>query len=251
VGITAVEGGPGGNVDAGAIVIVPNGENSLFLKVSNPEPTSGGTSQTFTRVTQADVDGALAALDASLHESFIEAMADPALASNGATVFTATGVLGPTTPSVDPTTLVGQEIATFDLGLSATGTVITADSAPVNDIAMTALQAAVKPDHTLVPGSVDVRVDEANVTGQTVTFPVHATAKQTANLDPATLEKMVLGKPIPEAKAILAPFGDVEISVSPDWTGSVPSFESRVDVTVHQPVPIETPPPSPSSSTTP
>jgi hypothetical protein len=251
VGITAVEGGPGGNVDAGAIVIVPNGENSLFLKVSNPEPTSGGTSQTFTRVTQADVDGALAALDAKLHEAFTEAIADPSLASNGATVFPTTGVLGPTTPSVDPTTLVGQEVATFDLGLSANGTVITADSAPVSGIAMTALQAAVKPDHTLVPDSVDITIPDAVVTGQTVTFPVHAVAKQTANLDPATLEKLVLGKPIPEAKAILAPFGDVVIDVSPDWTGSVPSFESRVDVTVHQPVPIESPSPSPSSSTTP
>jgi hypothetical protein len=116
---------------------------------------------------------------------------------------------------------------------------------------MTALQAAVKPDHTLVPDSVDITIPDAVVTGQTVTFPVHATAKQTANLDPATLEKLVLGKPIPEAKAILAPFGDVVIDVSPDWTGSVPSFESRVDVTVHQPVPIESPSPSPSSSTSP
>jgi hypothetical protein len=160
-------------------------------------------------------------------------------------------VLGKPTPTVDPATLVGQEVATFDLGLSASGTVVTADSAPVSGIAMSALQAAVKPDHTLVPGSVDVMVGEANVIGQTVTFPVRATAKQTADLDPATLEKMVLGKPIPEAKAILAPFGDVEISVSPDWTGSVPSFESRVDVTVHQPVPIETPSPSPAGSTTP
>jgi hypothetical protein len=75
------------------------------------------------------------------------------------------------------------------------------------------------------------------------------TAKQTAVLDPATLETMVLGKPIAEAKAILAPFGEVEISVSPDWTGSVPSFDSRVEVTVVEPVAIETP--APSSSTTP
>ena len=81
------------------------------------------------------------------------------------------------------------------------------------------------------------------------TFPVHVTAKQVAILDPATLEAMVLGKPIPEAKAILAPFGDVEITVSPDWTGSVPSFDSRVDVTVEQPVRIESP--APSSSATP
>ncbi len=251
VAVTAVDGGPDSNVPAGTIVIVPNGENGLFLKVSNPDPTSGGTSQTFTRITQADVDGAQAALNASLNEAFKEAMADPSLASNGETVFPETGVLGPTMPTVDPATLVGQEVPTFDLGLSATGTVVAADSAPVTGIANTALQAAVKPDHQLVPGSVDVTVGDAVIVGQTVRFPVHATAKQTANLDPATLAKMVLGKPIPEAKAILAPFGDVDITVSPDWTGSVPSFDSRVDVTVVQPVPIESPSPSPSSSTTP
>ena len=249
VKVTAVDGGPDGNVDAGTIVIVPNGENSLFLKVSNPEPTTGGTSQEFTRVTQADVDGALAALNASLAEAFTEAMADPALVTNGQTVFPATGNLGPTTPSVDPATLVGQEVPTFDLGLSATGTVIAADSAPVSGIAEAQIQSAIKPDHKLVPGSVEVTVGDAVVTGQTVTFPVRVTAKQTAVLDPATLEAMVLGKPIPEAKAILAPFGDVEISVSPDWTGSVPSFDSRVEVTVEEPVAIETP--APSSSATP
>jgi len=249
VDVTAVDGGTDGNVDAGTIVIVPNGENSLFLKVSNPAATSGGSRQEFTRVTQADVDGALAALNVSLQEAFTEALADPALATNGATVFPATGNLGPTTATPDPATLVGQEVPTFTLGLSATGTVITADSAPINGIAETAIPSAIKPDHQLVPGSVDVAVDDAIVVGQTVTFPVHVTAKQIANLDPATLETMVLGKPIPEAKAILAPFGDVEITVSPDWTGSVPSFDSRVEVTVEQPVRIESP--APSSSATP
>ena len=43
VKVTAVDGGPDGNVDAGTITIVPSGENSFFLKVTNPEPTSGGT----------------------------------------------------------------------------------------------------------------------------------------------------------------------------------------------------------------
>jgi hypothetical protein len=249
VKVTAVGGGTDGNVDARTIVIVPNGENSIFLKVSNPDPTTGGNRQEFNRVTQADVDGALATLNTSLQEAFAEAMADPALVTNGATVFPATGKLGPTTPTVDPATLVGQEVATFDLGLSATGTVITADSAPVSGIAETQLRSAIKPDHQLVPGSLDVIVGDAIVVGQTVTFPVRATAKQVAVLDPATLETMVLGKPIPEAKAILAPFGEVEITVSPDWTGSVPSFESRVEVTVVQPVEIATP--APSSSATP
>ena len=57
---------------------------------------------------------------------------------------------------------------------------------------------------------------------------------------------MVLGKPVEEAKAILEPYGTVELSVWPDWVGSVPSFENRVDLTVEHAVEIETPTPSAS-----
>jgi hypothetical protein len=59
---------------------------------------------------------------------------------------------------------------------------------------------------------------------------------------------MVLGKPVEEAKAILAPYGDTQITVSPDWSGSVPSFESRVYLTVEHAVQIEAPAPSGSSA---
>ena len=94
VKVTAVDGGPEGNVEPGTIVIVPPGENGLFLKVTNPEATTGGSREEFTRVTQQDVDGALATLDTSLHAAFDVAMADPALTAGGATVFPTTGVLG-------------------------------------------------------------------------------------------------------------------------------------------------------------
>ena len=249
VKVTAVDGGTDGNVDANTIVVVPNGENPVFLKVTNPNPTTGGARQEFTRVTQADVDAALTALDISLHEALTQALADPSLVSSGATVFPATGTLGTTKPTLDPATLVGQEIPTFDLGLSATGTVITADTTPINGIAETQLRAAVKPDHELVPGSAGITVGGAVVSGQTVTFPVTATAKQVALLDPGALKAKILGKPVAEAKAILSQYGDVRLTVSPDWTGSVPSFESRVDLTVQGTVPVETP--GPSGSPTP
>ena len=251
VKVTAVDGGPYGNVDAGTITIVPSGENSFFLKVTNPEPTAGGTTTEFSRVTQADVDGALAALNLSLQQAFQEAMADPSLETNGATVFPTTGQLGEPTPSVAPDTLVGQEVATFDLGLSADGTVIAVDEGPVSSLAEPKIQAAVSPGHELVPGSTKVDVGEAIVTGQTVSFPVQATAEQIAVLDPEQLKAMVLGKRIDEARAILAPFGQVALSVSPDWTGSVPSFDSRVTLTIDRAVPIETPGPSAPSSTSP
>ncbi len=253
VKVTAVEGGPDGNVDPNTIDRVPRGENGLFLKVTNPAATTGGDRKEFTRVTQEDVDAAVAALNASLQEAFQEAMADPAQSAGGATVFPATGQLSEPVPTVPPETLVGQEVATFALGLSATGTFVTVDSAPVSAIAETQVTAAVAADHQLVPDSTQIDVGDAVIVGQRVSFPVTASAEQVAVLDPAELEAMVLGKPVEEAKAILAPFGEVEISVSPDWAGTIPSFESRVDLTVEHPVEVVTPGPSavPGSSATP
>ncbi len=248
VKVTAVDGGPEGNVEAGTIEIVPIDENGLFLKVTNPEATTGGNRQEFTRVTQGDVDTAKAALNASLQAAFTEAMADPSLTAAGATVFPSTGILGPSTPTVPPESLVGQEVATFALGLSANGTVVTANTAPVSAIAETQLRAQVKPDHQLVPGSVRIDVGDPVVVGQTVSVPVTASAQQVAVLDPEALKKMILGKPVNEAKAILAPYGTSEISVSPDWAGSIPTFESRVDLTVSGAVQIETPAPSGSAA---
>ncbi len=248
VNVTAVDGGPDGNVDPGTIVIVPRGESSLFLKVTNPEATTGGRSDVFTRVTQEDVTAAMTSLQSSLDEAFREAMADPAQAPAGATVFPATGVLGEATPTVPPESLVGQEVATFALGLSATGTVVAADSAPVTAIAQAAVKEAVDPGHELVAGSVQVDVGDAIVIGQTVSFPVTISAQQIAVLDPGELEKMVLGKSVADATAILEPYGEVKINVSPDWSGSVPSFESRVDLTIGRAVEIQTPAPSVSAA---
>jgi hypothetical protein len=248
VKVTAVDGGPDGNVDPNTIDHVPRGENGLFLKVTNPEATTGGKRDEFTRVTQEDVDAAMGALNGSLQEAFREAMADPALSAGGATVFPATGQLGEPVPTVPPETLVGQEVATFALGLSANGTFVTVDSAPVSAIAETRIGAELKTDHRLVAGSTQIEVNDAIITGQTVSFPVIVSAQQVAILDPAALKAMVLGMPVAEAKAILAPFGDVELTVSPDWAGSVPSFDSRVELTVSQAVEIETPGPSASPS---
>ncbi len=245
VAVTAVGGGPDGNVEPGTIVVVPRDESSVFLRVSNPEATTGGTREEIARVTQEDVDGALVALDASLEANFDQAIADPDLAPDGERIFPETGTLGPTTPSVAPESLLGQEVTEFTLGASATGTVVSTDPSPVAAIAEEQLRASVAPGHELVDGSVVIDIGDAVVVGQTVAFPVNATAEQVAILDADTLKALVIGKPIGDAEAILAPFGVVSLTVSPDWSGTVPGFDSRVDLTIGQPVPIETGSPSP------
>ena len=248
VNVTAVEPGLAGNVEPNTIVIVPKGEDPQALKVVNPDGTAGGTHDEFPQVAQEDVDGAMNQLTTSLSAEFQTRLTDPSIASPGATVFGETANLGPATPTVDPATLVGQEVESFELGLTAQGTVVTVDPAPVRQIADDLLRATVEPGHELVAGSIEVRVGSPVVSGQSVTFSATATGKDVAILDPAELRKLVLGKSLHDAREILAPYGDVELTAWPDWVSSVPTLADRVDVRVEHGVPVETPAPSGSAS---
>ena len=99
-------------------------------------------------------------------------------------------------------------------------------------IAETRLRESVASGSQLVEDSIDIKVGAAVVVGDQVTFPVTATATQVAVLDPAELEAMVLGKTKAEATVILAPYGTSVITLSPDWVGTIPTFENRVELTV-------------------
>ena len=241
VSVTAVEPGLAGNVEPNTIVIVPKGEDPQALKVVNPDATTGGTHDEFPQVAQEDVDGAVGQLTEALNANFQTRLADPTIAAPGATIFATTAVLGAATPTLDPATLVGQEVATFDLGLSATGTVMTVDPAPVATIAEELLRASIKPGHELVADSIDVEVGEPVVTGQSVAFTATATGQQVAVLDPDELRSLVLGKTLDEARSILAPYGEVELSAWPDWVGSVPTIADRVSIRIDASVPVEGP----------
>ena len=251
VKVTAVKAGEDGNVDANTIVVVPAGDDPIALKVTNPVETTGGTHEEFPRVTQQDVDAALNTLGTQLDEAFRMKLTDPSLAPAGSTVFPDTGMLGPSTSTIDPATLVGQEIQTFDLGLTATGSALAVDTEAVRSVARSQLTAKVPANHELIGDSVDITVGDGVAAGQTVRFPVTASADQIAILDPDTLKAMVLGKSVKEAQTILARFGTVDVSVWPDWMGSIPSFGSRVTLTVDRPVPVQGPSASPSRPSTP
>jgi hypothetical protein len=244
VTVTAVDPGTAGNVEPNTIVVVPQGEDPQALKVVNPDAASGGTHEEFPKVAQKDVDAAMEQLTAALDAAFKGRLADPSIAPEGVTVFAETGVLAEATPSVDPGTLVDQEIEAFDLGLTATGRVVTVNPAPVAEIADELLRAAVEPGHELVADSIQVTVGEPVVAGQTVRFSATATGQQVAILDAAALRTLVLGKPLDDAREILAPYGDVALTAWPEWVASVPTLADRVEVRIDQAVPVETPAPS-------
>ncbi len=247
VGVTAFEPGLEGNVEPNTIVIVPKGEDPQALKVVNPDALAGGTHEEFLQVSQEDLDAALEALTGTLSDAFQARLADPAIAAPGATVFATSASLGPPTPTVDPASLLGQEVDSFELGLSASGSVVTADPAPVAAIAEELVRTKVEPGYQLVTGSIKVTVGDPSVSGQSVSFPVTATARQVAIVDPAALRSLVLGRSLAEAREILAPYGAVELTAWPAWVGTVPTLADRVDLRVEAQVPVETPVPSGSA----
>jgi len=232
VGVIAVKLGTAGNVQANAINVVPRDEDPELTKVKNPDSTAGGTHEEFPRIGKEDVDGAMVALQAKIVDAFDAALADGAGAKANATVFAETAELGESIPSVDPATLIGKEVATFDLGLTASGTVIAVDSSPVVKIAETRLLSNVGADHRLVEGSVEIVPGDPTVSGGEVSFPVTAKATRVPILDPAELLGLIKGRTVDEARTILAQFGDVVITPWPEWVTSIPGIESRVTIEI-------------------
>lgn len=235
VAVTAVDPGPEGNVEPNAINTVPRGEEPLFLKVKNPEATTGGLSESFPRVTQEDIDAALLALGEALQTDFEDRLDDDDLAPVDVTVFPETAELGEPTYSLDPTTLVGQEIETFDLGASATGSVLAVDTAPLQAIAEARLTASIDEGFQLVEGSSVIDVDPAVVDGAAITFPVRATAQEVAILDAEAIAAEIRGLPLADAQAVLDGYGTGTIRVWPEWVSTIPTIDGRLTLTIESP----------------
>jgi hypothetical protein len=251
VGVEAVLPGESGNVDAGTIVVVPAGENPRRTIVKNDLPTTGGAHTESPQVAQADVDAALAALNVDLVDAFAAKVASPPGIPPGTTLFTETATLGPTTPSVDPATLVGTAAADFQLGASASGTVIGVDPAPVSELADARLRTAVGEGFTLVEASIRIDVGTPIVAGSSITFPVTVTATELRAVDEAALRAKMRGLGIPQARSLLERYGDVTITVWPDWVSTIPTNDGRVTFTVQGPPGGSAASPPPSGSAVP
>ncbi|MFL5778507.1 MAG: baseplate J/gp47 family protein [Chloroflexota bacterium] len=247
VDVTAVKAGSGGNVPANSITVVPRTEDPTITKVRNLEPTTGGSREEFKKVQQSDVDAALATLRSRLETEFEAKLAEPAFAPPGTTVFPDSAEVGEPAPTTDPQAFVGQELDSFDLGVHSTGSVIAVDETPIQGLAADRLAGSVAAGHQLVDGSTAVDVGAARVDGQRVAFPATASARQVVTVDPALVRAAIRGRSIDDARAALARFGDVKLSVWPDWVTSITTVDPRVDVTIRHPVAVETPPPSGST----
>ena len=235
VKVTAVDPGPEGNVQPNTILVIPRGEDPLTLDVTNPDATTGGKRDEFPRVVQADINAATKAIDAQLATDFASKVADPSLAADGTTVFPDTAALGAATYSVDPASLLGKEVETFDLGATATGTVLAVDENAVQQVAEANIGPQVQQGYKLVEGSSEIDPSPGVVENGVIAFPVTITARQVLQVDPAAVEARIRGKSLADAKAILDGYGQSELTVWPDWVGSIPTLDQRVEVRMAEP----------------
>jgi len=243
VSVEAVVSGPGGNVSAKTIVVVPKGENKNLTQVTNQDSTTGGAHSESPQISQADVNNAMAQLNAQLSSDFDAKIQAGQGVPTGTTLFPETKSLGVVTPSVNPKTLVGQQVATFDLGLTANGTVVGVDASPVKTVAEARLRSRVDPGSTLDPTSITIDIGTPVVVGDVVTFRVSMRATEVKTVDQAALLVAIRGLDLPAARSKLEAYGDVDISVWPDWVTTIPSNADRVKLTIGdaRPAPSSTP----------
>jgi hypothetical protein len=239
VPVTALTGGPEGNVPAGAITRVSSSIQAKLVNPSDPvdnaKPTSGGSRTDIPVVSQKDYDDATKTLAASLKSQLDGAVADPATAPSGTTLIPATAAVGQVTPSPLAAAVVNKEQPTFDLTLTATGTVNAVDQAQLEQVATERLKAGVPAGYELFPDSIKTTVGAATVSGGKISAPVEASGEMARQLDQASLLAQVKGKSVEEARAILEPFGAVSIQTWPFYVSSIPTFDNRVTLTIAPP----------------
>jgi hypothetical protein len=230
--VQAVTKGVSGNVPAGSIVTVPSGLVAVKVSVTNTAPTTGGTHTETPQVQQSDVTSAQADLWAQLEANFQSALTAPGSVPTGSTLFTASAHLGVATCNPDPQVVTGQPVSSFKIDCQVTGTVIVANMANVRDLATRRIRAAVKSGYSQVDSSVVSRTGTPEAQGSVLVVPVTVQAVQVPVVDANKLRAAIEGKSVAEARTFLGQYGKVEITLSPSWSSTVPSFDFRIDMQV-------------------
>ncbi|MGA3058293.1 MAG: baseplate J/gp47 family protein [Candidatus Limnocylindrales bacterium] len=228
--VTAVKKGTAGNVPAKSIVKVPSDLAALLISVSNADPTTGGTHTETPMIVQADIDKAESNLMSQIESGLQAAIAAPGAVPSGSTLFSVSARLGVTTFDPDPKGLLNQTTGSFDLNARATGTAVVADLSTVRKLAEGRIRGAVRSGYSLVDGSIATQLGTAAIQGDAVVVPVTAQGLQSRIVDAGQVRTAVQGKSVEEARTYLAQFGQVDISVSPGWASTMPSFDFRIDV---------------------
>src|SRR5664280_58061 len=228
--IAAVQKGIAGNVAAARILKLPADLVSAKLSVSNKTATTGGTHTVTPQIQQSDIDNAESSLYAQMNSRFKDALAAPDAVPSGSTLLDASAQLGLATCNPDPAGLVNQDGPSFDLACTGTGTATVADMTAVRALGERRVKTAVQTGYELVESSVATELGTPVAQGAAVVVPVTVRATQVLVVDSNVIRAGVKGKSLDDARTFAARYGTAEISVSPDWASTMPSFDFRIDV---------------------
>src|SRR4029079_14975040 len=103
--------------------------------------------------------------------------------------------------------------------------------------------AKVEDGFSLASGSTSVQLGEPTVLGDVISVPVTVRASEVRNVDQAALVGQVRGLVLAWARSRLEPYGDVSISVWPDWVTPIPTNADRIDFSLGEPQPAPSPGP--------
>jgi hypothetical protein len=227
--VQAVVKGVAGNVAAARIVRLSTDLVNAKLSVTNKSPTTGGTHTVTPFVQQSDIDAAETSLLATLNSNFQDALNAPAAVPTGSSLFPETARLGVAVCNPDPAGLLNQAVASFSLDCQATGTATMADMNGIVSMAERKIRASVKTGYSVVESSLQTSVGDTAVQSSMIVVPVTVQAAQVPVINTDKLRSEVLGKSLDEARTFLAQYGKADISLSPDWSSSLPSFDFRID----------------------
>jgi hypothetical protein len=249
--IQAVSKGFSGNAPAASIVKVPADLSAFKITVTNKAATTGGTHIVTPQIQQSDIDSAESSLYGQMNSRFKDALAAPDAVPTGSTLLDASAKLGLATCNPDPAGLVNQDGASFDLACTGTGTATLTDMTAVKSLGERRVTAAVQTGYELVESSVTTELGTPVAQGSAVVVPVTVRATQVLVVDPTVIRAGVKGKSLDEARTFAARYGTADISVSPDWASTMPSFDFRIDVQLILPPTASGSPPSASASESP
>src|SRR4029077_4327694 len=98
------------------------------------------------------------ALTTAIDDELEQIVREPGQILPDLTVFPDTKSRTTPVPSPDPKTLLNDQVESFSLSMTATGTITAVDEAAVSTIATVRLRAAIPSDHDLVKDSASVTV---------------------------------------------------------------------------------------------
>jgi hypothetical protein len=177
----------------------------------------------------------VAALSTDLESQLAAALAEPGTAPAGTTLVPDTAAMGDPAPEPATKSLLGQEVETFELALSATATVLAVDESGLEPLAREVLTAGLPTGREVLPDSVQVTIGEPRFEEGRVTIAVSVTAQAWQPLDAAALLARVRGLSVAEAYAALESYGEVTIETSPFYVGTIPTLDDRTTLTISSP----------------